>query len=109
MSWRTLLLCSGLGILICSLPTSPLNGPRRLYGTANDRSCQVCHPGATNNLRESIHRTFLVNPATSEQACTICHGDFPIDHDQTLGSVFTSCLSCHTEIHGSNHNRFLFR
>ena len=75
MSWRTLLLCSGLGILICSLPTSPLNGPRRLYGTANDRSCQVCHPGATNNLSESVHRLFLVNPAIAEQACTVCHGD----------------------------------
>ena len=75
MSWRTLLLCGGLGILTCSLPTPPLYGPRPLYGSANDRSCQVCHPGATSNLRESVHRTFLVNPATAEQACTVCHGD----------------------------------
>ena len=24
-------------------------------------------------------------------------------------AVFTDCMHCHTEVHGSNHSRFLFR
>ncbi len=75
MSGRTLLLCSGFGILICSLPTPLLESPRPLYGTANDRSCQVCHPGSTNGLRASVHGVLLELPDTAEQACTVCHGD----------------------------------
>ena len=41
--------------------------------------------------------------------CLQCHGDFPSFHDQTVGAVFTDCLRCHTEIHGSHFSRFFFR
>ena len=47
--------------------------------------------------------------ATTQQNCLQCHGDFPAFHDMTVGAEFTNCLNCHTEIHGSNHDRFFFR
>jgi DmsE family decaheme c-type cytochrome len=65
--------------------------------------CVICHsPHGSSNNR-------MLMQATSQQNCLQCHGDFPAFHDQTLGAVFTNCLNCHTEIHGSNHNRFLIR
>ena len=70
-----------------------------------DRSqyCVVCHlPHGSPNNR-------LLKQHTSQQNCLQCHGDFPSFHDQTKGAVFTNCLRCHTQVHGSNHSRFLFR
>jgi DmsE family decaheme c-type cytochrome len=70
-----------------------------------DRSqhCVVCHtPHGSPNKR-------LLKQANSRQNCLQCHGDFPAFHDQTQGAVFTNCLRCHTEVHGSNHSRYLFR
>ncbi len=70
-----------------------------------DRSqyCVVCHlPHGSPNNR-------LLKQRTSQQNCLQCHGDFPSFHDQTPGAVFTNCLRCHTEVHGSNHSRYLFR
>ena len=65
--------------------------------------CVICHsPHGSSNNR-------MLLQATTQQNCLQCHGDFPAFHDQTAGAVFTNCLNCHTEIHGSNHNRFLFR
>ena len=65
--------------------------------------CVACHAphGATNKR--------LLHQHTTQQNCLQCHGDFPIFHDQTQGAVFTNCLNCHTEVHGSNHSRYLFR
>jgi len=65
--------------------------------------CVVCHTphGATNRR--------LLRQVTTQQNCLQCHGDFPAFHDQTSGSVFTNCIRCHTEVHGSNHSRYLFR
>ena len=70
-----------------------------------DRSdgCAVCHvPHGSPNRR-------MLRQATSQQNCLQCHGDFPSFHDQTVGAVFTDCLRCHTEIHGSHFSRFFFR
>jgi DmsE family decaheme c-type cytochrome len=65
--------------------------------------CVICHaPHGATNRRMLTH-------ATSQQTCLQCHADFPAFHDQTPGAVFTNCLGCHTEVHGSNHSRFLFR
>lgn len=65
--------------------------------------CVVCHtPHGSTNKR-------LLLQHTTQQNCLQCHGDFPIFHDQTQGAVFTNCLNCHTEVHGSNHSRYLFR
>ncbi len=65
--------------------------------------CVACHlpHGATNKR--------LLRQHNSQQNCLQCHGDFPAFHDQTPGAVFTNCLNCHSEVHGSNHSRYLFR
>jgi DmsE family decaheme c-type cytochrome len=70
-----------------------------------DRSdgCVICHsPHGASNRR-------MLQQVNTQQNCMQCHGDFPIFHDQKMGSVFTDCIKCHTEVHGSNHSRFLFR
>ena len=65
--------------------------------------CVICHsPHGSSNNR-------LLRQATTQQNCLQCHGDFPLTHDVTSGAVLFNCLNCHTEIHGSNHSRFLFR
>ncbi len=65
--------------------------------------CVACHlPHGSPNRR------MLQQPRT-QQNCLQCHGDFPAFHDQTPGAVFTNCLNCHTQVHGSNHSRYLFR
>jgi len=65
--------------------------------------CVTCHtPHGASNRR-------MLRQATTQQNCLQCHADFPAFHDQTSGAVFTNCLSCHTEVHGSNHSRYLFR
>ena len=65
--------------------------------------CVVCHtPHGSSNRRLLTHHN-------TQQNCLQCHADFPVFHDQTSGAVFTNCLSCHTEIHGSNHSRYFFR
>ena len=65
--------------------------------------CVACHlPHGSSNSR-------LLRQATTQQHCIACHGDFPAFHDQTQGSVFTNCLNCHTQVHGSDHSRFFFR
>ncbi|MCC6673500.1 MAG: cytochrome c3 family protein [Planctomycetes bacterium] len=65
--------------------------------------CVACHvPHGSSNRRMLQHS----NP---QQSCLQCHGDFPAFHDQTAGAVFTNCLNCHSQVHGSNHNRYLLR
>lgn len=65
--------------------------------------CVVCHAPHGSPNRRMLHQ------ATTQQNCLQCHGDFPAFHDQTPGALFTNCVRCHTEVHGSNHSRFLFR
>lgn len=38
-------------------------------------TCAVCHPAAVDGLRLSVHRTLLTEPATRDNACSVCHGD----------------------------------
>jgi len=64
--------------------------------------CVICHlPHGSPNRR-------LLQQTSSQQNCIACHGDFPSFHNQN-NVLFTNCLNCHTEVHGSNHSRFLFR
>ena len=65
--------------------------------------CVTCH-----SPHGSINKRMLHQP-TAQQNCLQCHGDFPSFHDQTSGAVYTNCLKCHTQVHGSNHSRYLFR
>jgi DmsE family decaheme c-type cytochrome len=65
--------------------------------------CVACH-----SPHGSVNKMLLKQP-TSQQNCLQCHSDFPAFHDQTTGAVFTNCMKCHTEVHGSNHSRYLFR
>lgn len=65
--------------------------------------CVACHtPHGASNKR-------MLKQHTTQQNCLQCHADFPIFHDQTAGALFTNCLNCHTQVHGSNHARFLLR
>lgn len=65
--------------------------------------CVTCHtPHGASNRR-------MLRQATTQQNCLQCHADYPAFHDQTKGAVFTNCLNCHSEVHGSNHSRYLFR
>ena len=65
--------------------------------------CTVCHsPHGSHNKR-------LLKQINTQQNCLQCHADYPSFHDQTKGAVFTNCLNCHTEVHGSNHSRYLLR
>ena len=73
------------------------------HNASRSDGCVTCHSphGATNRRMLKQHST--------QQNCLQCHADFPSFHDQTIGAVFTNCLNCHTQIHGSSHDRFLFR
>ncbi|MCA8954697.1 MAG: hypothetical protein KDC87_01410 [Planctomycetes bacterium] len=65
--------------------------------------CVVCHsPHGSTNRR-------MLKQHNAQQNCLQCHANFPSFHDQTSGAVFTNCLNCHTQVHGSNFSRYLFR
>jgi len=67
------------------------------------QGCVICHlPHGSSNRR-------LMREASTQQNCLQCHGDFPAFHDQTPGAVFTNCIRCHTQVHGSDHSRYFFR
>lgn len=73
------------------------------HQAGRQEGCVTCHlPHGASNRR-------LLAETTAQQNCLQCHGDFPAFHDQTQGAVYTDCLRCHTQIHGSNHDRFYFR
>lgn len=73
------------------------------HQASRNDGCVICHtPHGASNRR-------MLQQANSQQNCLQCHGDFPSFHDQTPGALFTNCLACHTEVHGSNHSRYLLR
>ena len=64
-------------------------------------SCHVPH-GSTNK--------FLLKRWEERVLCLECHSDAPLFHNQAPGAFFNgACTRCHTEIHGSNFDRFFFR
>jgi DmsE family decaheme c-type cytochrome len=66
--------------------------------------CTICHTphGSTNK--------FLLKRREERVLCLECHSNAPLFHNQTPGALFTgACSRCHTEIHGSNFNRFFLR
>lgn len=61
--------------------------------------CLACHkPHGSNNPK-------LLKARTARDTCLSCHADLPSFHDQSAGSKFRNCLTCHRKIHGSNRNR----
>ena len=64
-------------------------------------SCHVPH-GSTNK--------FLLKRREERVLCLECHSNAPLFHNQAPGALFQgACTRCHTEIHGSNFDRFFFR
>ncbi|HHI78644.1 MAG TPA: hypothetical protein ENK02_01545 [Planctomycetes bacterium] len=61
--------------------------------------CLACHsPHGSNNPK-------LLKARSARDTCLACHADLPSFHDQSTGSKFRNCLTCHRKIHGSNRNR----
>ena len=64
--------------------------------------CIACHePHGTPNPR-------LLRFGRTVDLCLSCHIP-PASHDLSPGSAYSSCLACHTEIHGSDADRKLLR
>ncbi len=93
-----------LSAAVCTECHPSYRGPFVYEHQAGRRDgCVICHvPHGSPNRR-------MLRQASTQQNCTSCHGDFPAFHDQTPGSTFTDCIRCHTQVHGSNHSRYLFR
>ena len=70
---------------------------------SRQRLCLSCHEahGSTNRR--------LLTYADSRALCTSCHHSLEDLHIQNPGSIFQNCLLCHTEVHGSDWSRELFR
>ncbi|MFQ5505464.1 MAG: cytochrome c3 family protein [Planctomycetota bacterium] len=67
------------------------------------RGCLACHlPHGSGNRKLLVART-------ARDTCLACHADLPSFHDQSPGSVYRNCMSCHIRIHGSNRHRFFFK
>jgi DmsE family decaheme c-type cytochrome len=66
--------------------------------------CTSCHvPHGSPN-------TFLLKRWEERVLCLECHSNAPLFHNQAPGAFYQgACTRCHTEIHGSNFDRFFFR
>jgi DmsE family decaheme c-type cytochrome len=66
--------------------------------------CLSCHePHGSSNRR-------LLTHATTQMLCMTCHAFLDLEHLAGLGGgPFSSCLNCHTEIHGSYYDRHFLR
>ncbi len=81
-----------------------LRGPV-LFEHEGDRNllCLSCHlPHGSPNRR-------LLTHADNRSLCMSCHETLEQIHVQNPGSIFRDCVLCHTEVHGSNWDRALFR
>lgn len=100
--------------------------PHELREQLRFRSCVGCHTekkgpfvfhhsGNRNLLCLSCHEAHgsanrrLLTHATDRMLCFSCHGFIEIFHIQAPGSIYRECITCHTEIHGSNWNRDYLR
>jgi DmsE family decaheme c-type cytochrome len=76
-----------------------------LFEHEGDRSfqCLSCHEAhGSSNPRLLTHHD-------SRSLCHTCHMSFDDLHIEDPGAVFRECLACHTEIHGSNWDRWFLR
>jgi DmsE family decaheme c-type cytochrome len=76
-----------------------------LFEHEGDRGlqCLSCHePHGSSNPRLLTHHD-------SRSLCHSCHANLEDVHREDPGAIFRECLQCHTEIHGSNWDRELFR
>ena len=65
--------------------------------------CAACHvPHGSPNRR-------LLRASPVRVLCLSCHPDTPLNHNQASFSPFRECVTCHTEIHGSDLDRRFFR
>jgi DmsE family decaheme c-type cytochrome len=70
---------------------------------SRQRLCLSCHEAHGSPNRR------LLTYADSRALCTSCHHSLEDLHTQNPGSIFQDCLQCHTEVHGSDWSRELFR
>ena len=109
----------------CHMPHGSLSR-FSLRGVQNE-TCTRCHiekggPFAFEHLASRIEgctschvphgspNTFLLKRWEERVLCLECHSDAPLFHNQAPGAFFQgACTRCHTEIHGSNFDRFFFR
>lgn len=65
--------------------------------------CGACHaPHGSPNRR-------LLKQWPVQNLCLQCHATTPASHDIGPASLFRDCIRCHTEVHGSDLDRHLFR
>jgi DmsE family decaheme c-type cytochrome len=76
-----------------------------VYEHEGDRhlGCLSCHEAHGSPNRR------LLTHAQTRLLCLSCHANLDEIHVQSPGSAFRECASCHTEVHGSNWDRFLRR
>jgi DmsE family decaheme c-type cytochrome len=115
------------GAMSCSSCHDPHGGrAASLYRRHEDERCLECHPAmagpfvfeheadrtegcaACHRPHGSPNRRLLtVWPVRN--LCLQCHAVTPLNHDISSFSPFLECARCHTEVHGSDIDRFLFR
>jgi DmsE family decaheme c-type cytochrome len=115
------------GDLTCTACHTPHGSLSRfsLRGVAN-QTCTKCHhqkegPFVFEHLASRVEgctachtphgstTPFLLKRREERILCLECHSDAPLFHNQAAGAFFRgTCTRCHTEIHGSNFDRFFF-
>lgn len=69
---------------------------------ADRRGCVSCHmPHGSTNPRQLTRNSVMM-------LCLECHADVPSFHDLSRAK-YRSCQTCHTAIHGSNHDPSLMK
>jgi DmsE family decaheme c-type cytochrome len=116
------------GALSCTDCHAPHGGPSRvsLRGVHHE-TCTRCHtekggPFAFEHLASRVEgctachtphgstNAFLLKRHEERVLCLECHSNAPVFHNQVPGAFFRGdCTRCHTQIHGSNFDRFFFR
>jgi DmsE family decaheme c-type cytochrome len=72
------------------------------HGIKRTEGCTACHdPHGSSNRR-------MLTYAQMKPMCLQCHPDLPNDHDLAK-QKYANCLSCHTQIHGSDLDRYFLR
>lgn len=72
------------------------------HGIKRTEGCTACHdPHGSSNRR-------MLTYAQAKPMCLQCHPDLPNDHNLSK-QKYTNCLGCHTQIHGSDLDRYFLR
>ena len=72
------------------------------HGIKRTEGCTACHePHGSTNRR-------MLTYAQIRPMCLQCHPDLPNDHNMAK-SKYQNCLGCHSQIHGSDLDRYFLR